>query len=128
LFIKIKKQCKLKSLFLEFVTVKSAKNLQNILNIFCIYSVRNVEQKYNNMRIGKCLKCKTMGFLTRHHELPRTHYGNTKEIIYLCQSCHNDIEKMIVEKEGFNKNNRRRRLNSKEDYKNITNIFLNQKK
>lgn len=46
---------------------------------------------------GECLKCGEFKLLTRHHVLPKRHYGHNKHIVLLCRKCHNRIEKQIPE-------------------------------
>ncbi len=49
-------------------------------------------------RLGLCPKCLEIGELTRHHIFPRRWFKR-KEIIYLCRTCHNDIENIIYKRE-----------------------------
>lgn len=41
-----------------------------------------------------CPKCKKVKNPTKHHWLPRRHYGNTKHYVLLCRDCHDEIEKI----------------------------------
>jgi len=43
-------------------------------------------------KIGLCPKCFEAGHLTAHHVLPKRYFGQNKHKLYLCRSCHNEIE------------------------------------
>jgi len=47
------------------------------------------------MKKGICPKCLAEKPLTRHHVLPRRHFRENSEIVYLCRDCHSDLEKLI---------------------------------
>jgi len=68
--------------------------------------------------IGICPKCGELTNLTRHHIYPTRHYNGQysgdRNILKLCRSCHDDLEKMIPYKKqehGF--------------YRAIIKVFLN---
>lgn len=62
------------------------------------------------MKTGTCPKCLINKQLSRHHILPKCHFGNTHEIELICIPCHRDLEKFIESFEGKDKNKRRRKL------------------
>lgn len=47
--------------------------------------------------IKKCAKCDTPNNIQRHHVFPRRFFGrhDNVEIVYLCDSCHKQIETLI---------------------------------
>ena len=50
------------------------------------------------MCIGICPKCGEMKKLTKHHVLPKRHFGNGKknpERLLICRECHDDLERLI---------------------------------
>lgn len=52
------------------------------------------------MRFGICPKCKEFCQLTRHHIRPKRFYGkNTDEILWICRTCHDNIELLIPREE-----------------------------
>ncbi|MFH0840885.1 MAG: hypothetical protein V1865_02810 [bacterium] len=51
------------------------------------------------MRIGKCLKCRHIRRLQKHHIYPRRHFGNgkqNKKTLELCNECHLEIDRTIL--------------------------------
>ena len=50
-----------------------------------------------NKRIGVCPKCFKVRTLTRHHLTPKRFFNkkNNKNILYLCEECHAEIEIII---------------------------------
>ena len=46
------------------------------------------------MRCRKCFS-KDKRILTRHHVLPKRHFGGEGILICLCRRCHDEIEKLI---------------------------------
>lgn len=43
-------------------------------------------------RYGICPKCFEKRHLTKHHILPKRFFGFNQSVLYLCQSCHSEIE------------------------------------
>lgn len=73
---------------------------------------------------GSCPKCKKHKQLTRHHVLPRCHFGENDEIELICDRCHVKLERVIAKKEGVHKkNNKRKKLNAN-DYRWIYYNFI----
>lgn len=62
------------------------------------------------MKNGTCPKCNEVRPLTKHHVLPKTHFGHTKEIELICRECHDDLEYFIQVTEGRNRRGRRIKL------------------
>lgn len=55
---------------------------------------------------GKCPGCHKPGALTKHHLFPVRFFGKGKHndnILLLCRSCHNEMEKMIPLKDALEK-------------------------
>jgi len=51
-------------------------------------------------KVGVCPKCTQNSLLTRHHIKPKRFFGNNnQEILMICRNCHNDLEKLIPQKE-----------------------------
>jgi len=75
------------------------------------------------MRDGTCPKCNEVRPLTKHHVLPKTHYGHTREIEYICRACHDELEYYIVSVEGRNRRGRRIKL-CREVYRLLWSQFL----
>lgn len=51
------------------------------------------------LKYRACPKCNETSYLTKHHILPRRHFGGGKRnnggIVKLCRRCHDTIESMI---------------------------------
>jgi len=49
------------------------------------------------MRImGICPKCGKDMKLTKHHILPKRHFGSkSKRLLFICRECHSDLETLI---------------------------------
>lgn len=47
---------------------------------------------------GKCHKCNKHKVLTKHHVLPKRHFKHSHVILYLCRSCHSELERIIPDK------------------------------
>lgn len=59
---------------------------------------------------GICPKCSKNKTLTKHHILPRTHFKGSSKIVYLCRTCHDELEKYIESVEGKNRKGKRNKL------------------
>lgn len=47
---------------------------------------------------GRCAKCHKLGLQTKHHLLPKRHYGNGRKndkVLILCRKCHDEIERLL---------------------------------
>lgn len=44
---------------------------------------------------GECPMCEKEKHLSRHHILPRRFFGNNDEIVLICRSCHDEVEREI---------------------------------
>jgi hypothetical protein len=76
------------------------------------------------MEKGNCLRCHKVRLLTQHHIYPRTHYKDCHEVVYLCASCHIELEQRILAMEGSKKGIRHKLR--KEDYYNLLLNFLSE--
>lgn len=67
-------------------------------------------------RIIFCPKCCTLQLGTRHHVYPRRFFGESDDapIFWLCRRCHNQLERLIPEKQEL----------QPEDYVEILRQFL----
>lgn len=42
-----------------------------------------------------CCKCFKFGKITKHHLLPKRFFGTNDKILYLCATCHREIEAIL---------------------------------
>ncbi len=72
----------------------------------------------NSERWGLCPSCLYLRDLTKHHIYPVRFFGRPKNspIMWLCRSCHDEIEKIIPQHE----------LLHKRDYLQLSREFLGQ--
>ncbi len=48
---------------------------------------------------GLCPHCLSIGRLTKHHIYPKRHYNKKNApVLWLCEDCHKEIEKIIPNK------------------------------
>jgi len=46
-------------------------------------------------RKGICPKCFNFGGLQKHHIFPKRHFNKNGKILYLCNQCHSEIERIL---------------------------------
>ena len=49
-----------------------------------------------------CPKCGVVKKLTKHHVLPKRHFGAKGKKFFLCRKCHDELEKLIPYKKMKN--------------------------
>lgn len=57
-----------------------------------------------------CPKCKEKRAMTKHHILPKTHYGERGEHGYVCKYCHREFESILLKFEGKTRQGKRKKL------------------
>jgi hypothetical protein len=45
--------------------------------------------------VGICPKCGVTQKLTKHHVLPKRHFGSGGQTLDICRLCHDELEKLI---------------------------------
>jgi len=70
--------------------------------------------KVKNIKYGICPKCLECRQLTAHHIYPKRFFGCNHNVLYICRSCHDEIETIIP------KHNRL----TKEEYKTLHKQWL----
>ncbi len=56
------------------------------------------KKKKESRNWGLCPACKEYGVLNRHHFLVQRFYGKNPFYIRICNSCHEEVEKLIPER------------------------------
>ena len=60
-------------------------------------------------RKGICAKCSSHGDMTKHHILPKVFYLGKGGVVYLCRTCHNNIEVVYLMAESLGRDKTERR-------------------
>jgi len=59
--------------------------------------MRKKKKKKGSRNWGLCPACKESNVLNRHHYLPQRFFGPNPFYIRICDTCHEEIEKLIPE-------------------------------
>jgi len=51
-------------------------------------------------RTGKCMICKKVKPLTRHHIYKKAVFGENNHIVFICRQCHDRIEFLLRKREN----------------------------
>lgn len=64
-----------------------------------------------------CPKCGKHAYLTRHHILPKRHFGSRGPTIDICRECHDSLEVMISGAEYRENSGKRKKMRRHEYYR-----------